>query len=155
MTYDDPRLAVVYDVDNPDGPDHDFFRALADRVGATSINDLGCGTGILTVTLATDGRQVTGIDPAPAMLERAKGRTGGDQVTWLQGTSAQIRPSSADLVIMSGNVAMHITGPTGGPPWTTSRRGFAPAGCSSSRAATRRPARACNGTTHRTKEPLP
>lgn len=21
MTYDDPRLAVVYDIDNPDGPD--------------------------------------------------------------------------------------------------------------------------------------
>lgn len=63
--YDDARLAAVYDVDNPDGPDHDFFRALADEVSATRIVDLGCGTGILTVTLTRDDREVTGIDPAP------------------------------------------------------------------------------------------
>lgn len=109
MTYDDPRLAVVYDVDKPDGPDHDFFRALADRVGATSITDLGCGTGILTVTLATDGRQVTGINPAPAMLERAKGRTGGDQVL----APGDIRTDQAFIGRPGDherNVAMHITG---------------------------------------------
>ena len=47
----DPRIVDLYDLDNPDGPDHDFYRALADSRDARSILDLGCGTGILTVTL--------------------------------------------------------------------------------------------------------
>lgn len=110
MSFDDPRLAVVYDIDNPDGPDHDFYRRLADETGARSITDLGCGTGILTVTLARSGREVTGIDPAPAMLEQAGNRPGGDRVTWLLGTAEMIAPESAELILMTGNVAMHIIG---------------------------------------------
>lgn len=108
--YDDARLAAVYDVDNPDGPDHDFFRALADEMSATRIVDLGCGTGILTVTLTRDDREVTGIDPAPAMLDYARNRPGADRAHWIQGTSDKIAPDSADLVLMTGNVAMHIIG---------------------------------------------
>lgn len=29
MTHDDERLAAIYDIDNPDGPDHDYFRDVA------------------------------------------------------------------------------------------------------------------------------
>ncbi len=108
--YDDERLAAIYDFDNPDGPDHDYFRAFVRMSGAKTVADLGCGTGILTVTLVGPGRQVMGIDPARAMLAKAASRPGGEQVEWRLGTSAQITPNSADLVIMSGNVAMHIVG---------------------------------------------
>lgn len=110
MSFDDPRLAVVCDIDNPDGPDHDFYRRLADDRSAVDIVDLGCGTGILTVTFARPGRRVVGIDPAPAMLGRARSRPGGEQVRWLLGTAELIEPGSADLVVMTGNVAMHIIG---------------------------------------------
>ncbi|WP_083518928.1 class I SAM-dependent methyltransferase [Serinicoccus chungangensis] len=110
MTYDDPRLAVLYDIDNPDGPDHDFFRRFADDLGAKDIVDLGCGTGLLTVTLVKPGRTVIGIEPAPAMLERAVTRPGGKAVNWVLGTSDVLSPCTADLIIMSGNVAMHIIG---------------------------------------------
>lgn len=114
MTYDDPRLAAVYDIDNPDGPDHDFFRQVADEIGAGRIVDLGCGTGILTVTLTGPGRMVTGIDPAGAMLRYAAARPGGAAVTWIEGTAeqmdARVEVGSIDLVIMSGNTAMHIIG---------------------------------------------
>lgn len=48
MTDYDQRLVDLYDQDNPDGADHDFYRAVADEVSAESILDLGCGTGILT-----------------------------------------------------------------------------------------------------------
>lgn len=108
MAYDDPRLAVVYDLDNPEGPDHEFFRRFTDGLGAERIVDVGCGTGLLTVTLAQPGRTVTGIDPASAMLERAATRPGGEAVNWFLGTGDLIAPRTADLVIMSGNVAMHI-----------------------------------------------
>lgn len=90
---------MLYDSDNPDGPDHDYFRQLAARVGADRITDLGCGTGILTVTLAAPGRVVVGIDPDEAMLNRAARREGGDKVEWHLGTSEQIGPESADLII--------------------------------------------------------
>lgn len=50
MAYEDSRLVALYDIDNPDGPNHDFCRSLADEVAASSILDLGCGTVMLTVS---------------------------------------------------------------------------------------------------------
>lgn len=44
------------------------------------------------------------------MLARAASRPGGAEVEWRLGTSSQIAPNSTELVIMSGNVAMHIVG---------------------------------------------
>lgn len=49
--YEDPRLALIYDLDNPAGPDHDFFRSQAAETDARRIVDLGCGTGLLPGTL--------------------------------------------------------------------------------------------------------
>src|SRR5580658_1437783 len=43
--YRDVDLVGLYDLDNPGGEDHIFFRSLADEIGARSIIDLGCGTG--------------------------------------------------------------------------------------------------------------
>ena len=37
----DSRIVELYDGDNPDGPDHDFYRSLASDVDARSILDLG------------------------------------------------------------------------------------------------------------------
>ncbi|UBH25005.1 class I SAM-dependent methyltransferase [Micrococcus porci] len=109
-TYDDARLAALYDHDNPPGEDHAYFRQVADESRARRIVDLGCGTGSLTVTFAGEGRAVVGIDPAEAMLAVARARPGGNAVTWRQGTAELIEPASADLVVMSGNVAMHLIG---------------------------------------------
>ncbi|TDK28113.1 class I SAM-dependent methyltransferase [Arthrobacter crusticola] len=106
----DPRLVRLYDADNPGGPDHDFFRSLADEVGARTIVDLGCGTGLLTVALAAPARTVTGIDPSASMLALARSRPGAERVTWRVGDSAAIGAAQADLVVMSGNTAQHIIG---------------------------------------------
>ena len=104
----DPRVVDLYDTDNPDGPDHDFFRALADDRDARSILDLGCGTGMLTVSLARAGRRVVGIDPSPMMLAFARRREGAERVEWIEGDSTAIPPGSFDLALMTGNVAQHI-----------------------------------------------
>lgn len=108
MADPDRRLVALYDDDNPDGPDHDFYRALADESGARSVIDLGCGTGILTVTLAEPDRRVVGIDPSATMLDHARGRPGAAAVTWVHGDSRQLPETSVDLAVMTGNVAQHI-----------------------------------------------
>ncbi|GIG23628.1 methyltransferase type 11 [Cellulomonas chitinilytica] len=108
MTDYDARLVDLYDGDNPDGPDHDFYRTLADELGASSILDLGCGTGILTVTFARPGRRVVGVDPSATMLAHASRRPGGDGVRWVLGDSRDVPPGPFDLAVMTGNVAQHI-----------------------------------------------
>ena len=107
----DPRLVDMYDADNPDGPDHAYYRDLARRTAARSVLDLGCGTGILTVTLAEAGRAVVGVDPSPAMLAYARRRPGADAVTWIEGDSRAAPDGPFDLVLMAGNVAQHIPDP--------------------------------------------
>lgn len=109
MGYDDPRLAAICGIDNPVGPDHDFFRRMAGEHRVTDIIDLRCGIGVLTVTMTSPSRSVTGIDPTVAMLDHARVHSGSDAATWVLGTGEQIAPESADMVVMSGNVAMHTT----------------------------------------------
>ena len=59
----------------------DFYSALAEGMN-TSILELGCGTGRLSVPLAARGHAVTGIDCADSMLEaaRTKAKAAGTQV---------------------------------------------------------------------------
>lgn len=107
----DARLVELYDIDNPAGPDHDYVRTLADEIGAQSIVDVGCGTGLLTVSLARPGRRVLGVDPSTTMLTHAACRSGGSAVTWVLGDSQAIADGPFDLAVMSGNVAQHIPDP--------------------------------------------
>ena len=107
MAYEDSRLVELYDIDNPDGPDHDFYRSLAYEAAASSILDLGCGTGMLTVSFTHAGR-VVGVDPSAAMLTFARARPGADRVEWVQGDSRDIPRRGFDYAVMTGNVAQHI-----------------------------------------------
>lgn len=112
--YHDAGVVAAYDQSNPAGIDHDFFVGLANAIGARTVVDLGCGTGLLTVALARVGRDMIGIDPSASMIEYARRRPGGDAVTWIVGDAsvliAALGERRADLVIMSGNVAQHILG---------------------------------------------
>ncbi|GAB2898459.1 class I SAM-dependent methyltransferase [Neomicrococcus lactis] len=110
MTDYDPRIIDLYDEDNPDGPDHDYYRSLASLHRAQRILDLGCGTGILTVSFA-DGRDVVGVDPSPTMISYARQRSGADHVTWVEGYSSDVAEGPFDLIVMTGNVAQHIPDP--------------------------------------------
>jgi SAM-dependent methyltransferase len=107
--YRDADLVVLYDVDNPGGDDHAYYRALADGIGARTIVDLGCGTGLLTRSLAGPGRTVIGVDPSRTMLDFARRQPGGDSVTWIHGDAAALpATATADLAVCTGNAIMHV-----------------------------------------------
>lgn len=108
MAYEDSRLVELYDDDNPDGPDHDFYRSLADETSAQTILDLGCGTGMLTTTLAQPGRVVIGIDPSASMVSYARNRPRGEHVQWIEGDTRDIPLMNFDYAVMTGNVAQHL-----------------------------------------------
>jgi SAM-dependent methyltransferase len=108
--YRDAELVELYDLDNPGGEDHAYYRALADGIDAQSIIDLGCGTGLLTRSLARPGRTVIGVDPSRTMLDYARRQSGADSVTWIQGHALALAPTgSADLAISTGNAIMHVS----------------------------------------------
>lgn len=99
--YSDRALAQFYDLDNEWGEDLDFCADLA--VGASSVLDLGCGTGRLIAQLAA-GRDAAGADPAEAMLEIARARPGGGDAQWIAAPAQTLRlERKFDLVVLTGH----------------------------------------------------
>jgi SAM-dependent methyltransferase len=107
--YLEPRLVALYDDVASERPDIPFYVDLAAQLPATTVADVGCGTGRLAVELASRGHRVAGVDPSPAMLEAARRRPGGDLVRWLRGDASHLAPGEWDMVVLSGNVVQVIT----------------------------------------------
>lgn len=100
-----PRLARVYDAF--DGPRDDLaaYVAIATELGADRILDVGCGTGCLALLLAGTGRTVVAADPAAASLDVARAKDGSAAVTWIHGGAEAAPAATANLAMMTGNVA--------------------------------------------------
>lgn len=99
--YCNPDLAQFYDIENSRGPDFEYCEKLADD--AQSVLDLGCGTGQFLADLSGDKRRV-GIDPAGAMLDIARTRTGGGNVTWVEADARSVRlDQKFELIILTGH----------------------------------------------------
>jgi SAM-dependent methyltransferase len=79
--YADP---ILFDLENSDfEPDGPFHLTLAQQVGGPVL-ELGCGTGRITIPLARNGIDITGLDIVPGMLIRARSKTGGLPIQWVE-----------------------------------------------------------------------
>ncbi|MGI8936962.1 MAG: class I SAM-dependent methyltransferase [Iamia sp.] len=103
--FEDPRLAAIYDIVDDDRSDLDAYLDLVDELGAASVLDVGCGTGTFACRLAARGTQMTGVDPAAASLEVARGKPFADRVRWVEADASNLPAIQVDLVTMTGNVA--------------------------------------------------
>jgi ubiquinone/menaquinone biosynthesis C-methylase UbiE len=101
----EPRLAQIYDALDPVRGDLDAYLAMADEFGASTVLDVGCGTGTLACLLAQRDRVVVGVDPACASVEVARRKPGAERVRWLVGDATAIPEPQVDMVTMTGNVA--------------------------------------------------
>src|SRR6476661_524833 len=103
MDYHDPQIAEIYDLVNPRTQDTDFYLSLA-GTRSCSVLDLGCGTGTLCCALVQRGHQVTGVDPAAAMLAVARSKPYAEHVEWIESSAQTYRSQRRfDLVIMTGH----------------------------------------------------
>lgn len=100
--YVDPDLVRFYDWENPWTESFSFFAGLA--AGSDRVLDLGCGTGLFAVELARRGHQVTGCDPAGAMLDVARRRPDGDTVRWIEADARSLVLDEVfDMILMTGH----------------------------------------------------
>ncbi|MEM9471026.1 MAG: class I SAM-dependent methyltransferase [Pseudomonadota bacterium] len=99
--YQDAGLVQFYDIENGLAADWEYCAALAKQAG--SVLDIGCGTGGF-LTYLTGNKLRCGVDPAKAMLDVARARPGGEQVTWVQADARTVRlPRKYDLVVLTGH----------------------------------------------------
>jgi SAM-dependent methyltransferase len=104
--FGEPRLAAIYDlVEGEQRGDLDHYLAIAAELGARSLLDVGCGTGILACRAASQGMDVTGVDPAAASLDVARAKPGADRVRWRHGDATGLPDLQVDLATMTANVA--------------------------------------------------
>ena len=99
--YQDAGLVQFYDIENGLAADWEYCAAMAED--ANSVLDIGCGTGSF-LTYLTGDKHRCGVDPAKAMLDVARARPGGAQVTWVQADARAVRlPRNFDLVVLTGH----------------------------------------------------
>ncbi|MEU6574401.1 class I SAM-dependent methyltransferase [Streptomyces sp. NPDC046805] len=108
-SFADPSLAALYERLNPWGPEDDFYLDLV--TGAGSVLDVGCGTGRLLRRAYESGHRgrLTGLDPAAAMLVRARRAAPG--VEWLLGDlRTRLWGGEFELVVMTGHAFQVLVG---------------------------------------------
>jgi len=101
--FSESSLAELYDVLNPWGrsPDDEFYLDLV--MSATSVLDVGCGTGLLLRRAREVGHtgRLCGLDPAKAMLDQARSRS---DIEWCLGDLTSVGwDREFDLVVMTGH----------------------------------------------------
>ena len=87
------------------------FCAERARVARGPVLELACGSGLLSVPMARQGFDVTGIDRAPGMLRAARARAEGAglRVAWHEGDMCDFNLGRRfDLVLLLSNALCHL-----------------------------------------------
>jgi SAM-dependent methyltransferase len=103
-----PKLASIYDALDGDRSDLEVYVALAAKLRASRVLDIGCGSGTFALLLAERGLEVTAVDPARASLDIARAKPGATRVRWIEGDATHLPSLEVDLATMTGNVAQAI-----------------------------------------------
>lgn len=74
---------INYDIEDPSDTGVTFYSALAQEAGG-SVLEIACGTGRVTIPIATLGFPTTGMDIVPGMLEQAKRKSAGLPIHWVE-----------------------------------------------------------------------
>ena len=112
-TFEQRRAAQLYDPLDPDRSDLDAYLAMVAEFGASSVLDIGCGTGTFACMLAERGIAVVGVDPDAASLEVAQAKTQARtqaeaRVRWIHGYASDLPELAVDMTTMTANVAQAI-----------------------------------------------
>ena len=102
--YDFPELYDrLYAGDHSRG----FYVTAASR--GTSVLELACGTGRLTLPLAEAGLDVTALDLSTAMLGVARRKPGADAIAWRLGTMSSFALGRTfDTIVLAHNSLLHL-----------------------------------------------
>ena len=127
--FEEPRLAEIYDPLDPDRSDLDAYAAMASEFSASTVLDIGCGTGTFACLLARQGVEVIAVDPAAASLAVARRKPGAGRVRWLHAAATALPALQVDLAAMTGNVAqVFLTGQEWAAALRAVRRALRPGG---------------------------
>jgi len=108
--FSEPTLAALYDVLHPSEARADFAFYLPLVMAAPAVLDVGCGTGELLRLARQRGHRghLCGLDPADAMLDRARRRS---DIEWVLGEMGSVDwDRQFDLVVMTGHAFQVLTG---------------------------------------------
>jgi SAM-dependent methyltransferase len=92
------RAAVVYERSRPEYPAEAVDWLLP--AGATTVLDLGAGTGKLTRALAARGLEVFAVDPSPKMLEQLRAAIPGATVSVGTAEDIPLADASVDAIVV-------------------------------------------------------
>jgi SAM-dependent methyltransferase len=104
--YADPEL---YDLENQDfEPDGLFLLDVAKKLNGPVL-EVGCGTGRITIPLAKNHVDITGLDVVPEMIQRAKEKAGGLPIHWIiEDIRSFHLAQSFRLIFETGSVFQHL-----------------------------------------------
>lgn len=85
-----------------------FYLALC-RQANGPVLELGCGTGRYTIPLAQEGVAITGLDVVPAMLGRAREKSKGMPIRWVEADARSFKLGERfGLIFESGGMFRHL-----------------------------------------------
>lgn len=94
---------VNYDIEDSSNTGVAFYAALAQETGSPVL-EVACGTGRVSIPIARLGFAVTGLDIVPGMLERARSKSDGLPVRWVEGDARTFDLGECfQLIFLTGN----------------------------------------------------